>query len=1213
MGKDDFLDALCGVGFNTLIEKGKKLHNEMELRKIIKDYVGKEYKVKFEYLSLDCEIDFEGLCSYIINEFMSDINAYFFNIEKENRDRAYNTIISKSLFHSKAKNKRVIVTFMDNLLGLINTFKSKDFTEENILFGNILATDIINNINSSMERIDKSTSQEIQKLRNELTSYLSGLDFKNIVLIIDGYIHKGEFDAVKNIEKIVGHNDLSIYINICFLWYTYGEKNIEKYINEIKKIKDYVVKNAALAFIAILYFDRDKDIKKLIDIATDGNLIYIFNILLDENYELLYQTVSTKEGETNIINFEVKYFSPEFQYLQKQIIFRCIEKEDGILNLSEVLQEIFPVSDFEYRFKYLIRKAKELYSRGNQYHTEELQEIYKELLGLKIIYYNCADVICKTYIVEILSLAQVINNETAVYEYDQLQESLKSDIEIRSLYYEGILNNGQCCIDKFELLDFATENKQFVLLNMVFTKYVFSIDELNNYWDEHLYLLRKNIIAVHIYYDCFLGKKSNKEIKNCISKCNNEYNNQLEFYLIILKLQMEEDLVNEVCKKLISGEMKFIQIYGLQEFSYLCVNSGFYQEVRPVLEKYSYVPIIDILRCKVIFDYYEEEHDTLLTKVDNLIANGYKDANIYEIKAMILQNKGYQLEAIKNFKSAFLLNPNKYNTVLNLLYLSIHNNRNLDLTILESAKQFNDTQMLYMIAGAYGYLGDKQNQRRYITKSLLTSEKYVKEVYNAYLMAMLLQPNNKNIDDPERVDDTSTVFLIYGNENRIISFYNDENMLPGSRSKFADAEHYFVRSQIGVKLLRKKKDDKVNLDGKEYVVDNILQTDKFLFQYCIRRLEEKKGIIAGHFGQDGDMSELVSILETYSSSDRTANNLIALYSEPRDGTPISFYSISGMFRCLSDTIEYLLLNESVTIWNAYLNDDIKIEDRPIVVTYSAGIMLYLLGVPIDKLTILKDIYVESVTSNSNSHDYDAKMEYYNKDDVTSIFQQEGKLYRSEVSEEAKEKELQKALDIYEYICALNNIESASEPIKEIGISIEDMRKMLGDYDYYAMCLAEEKRAYLVTEDIFLIKSVEFMSFGIEVLSIFTLITQLDLELEDLLNIIENAIKYHFQNPWHVCVIKYISEKYSCIDDEEKCKKIIKRLLEIMIPNIQDEKYIEIIKNDISALFILIYNKELVLNADIENAIQRVVFYYNQNIVRATLRSLFVIDEEDGLQ
>ncbi|SHM99989.1 hypothetical protein SAMN02746066_04296 [Anaerosporobacter mobilis DSM 15930] len=1212
MGKDDLLDAFSEFGFNVLMEKGKKLHNEMELRKRIKDFVEKEFNAKFENLPLDYEIDFEGLNDYLNNVFMTDIYAYFFKIEKEDREKAYSTIISKSLFYSKAKNNELIVTFIDNLLNLISTFKSKDFTEENILLGNLQATDIINSINSSIKQVDKSTSQEIQKLRDELTQYLPGLDFKNIVSIIDGYIHKGEFDAVKNIEKIVSNNDLSIYINVCFLWYFYEEKNIERYLNEIKKIKEDIVKNASLAFIAILYLDRDKEIKKLIDIATDGNLIYILNILLEKNYELLYQTVSTKEGENNIIKFEVKYSSCEYQYLQKQIIFRCIEKEVGILNLSEVLQEIFPVSDFEYRFKYLIRKAKELYSRGNQYHTEELQEIYKELLGLKIIYYNCADVLCKTYLVEMFSLAQVINNEIAVYEYDQLSESLKSDIEIKSLYYEGILNNGKCCIDKFELLDFATENQQFVLLNMVFTKYIFSIEELNNYWDEHLYLLRKNIIAVHIYYDCFKGKKSNKEIKINISKCNNEYNNQLEFYLIILKLQMDEVLVNEVCKKLVSGEMKFIQVYGLQEFSYLCINSGFHQAVRPVLEKYSYVPIIDIILCKVIFDYYEEERDILLTKVVNLLENGYNDSDIYEIKAMILQSKGYQLEAIKNFKYAFSLNPNKYNTILNLLYLSIHNNRNLDLAILESAKQFNDTQMLYMIAGAYDYLGDKQNQRRYITKSLLTSDEYVKEVYNAYLMAVLLQPNSKNTDDPERVDDTSTVFLKYGNENRIISFYNDENMLPGSRSKFADAEHYFVRSQAGVKLLRKKKDDKVNLDGKEYVVDNILQTDKFLFQYCLRKLDEMKGIIAGHLGQDGDMSELVSILKTYTPSDRTENNLIALYSEPRDGIPISFYSISGMFRCLSDTIEYLLLNESVTIWNTYLKADIEIEDRPIVVTYSASLMLYLLGVPIDKLTVLKDIYVESVTSNSNRHDYEAKIEYYNKDDVTSIFQQEDKLYRNEVSEDVKEKELQKALDIYEYIYALNNIESASEPIKEIGISIEDMRKMLGDCDYYAMCLVEEEKAYLVTEDIFLIKSVEFMNLGIEAISIFTLITQLDLNLENLLNIIENAIKYRFQNPWHICVIKYISEKYSCIVDEEKRKQIIKRLLELMIPNIQDEKYIELVKNDINALFILVYNKELVINADIENAIQRVVYYYNQNIVRATLRSLFVIDGDDNL-
>ncbi|MHB8128945.1 MAG: hypothetical protein ACYDEX_08100 [Mobilitalea sp.] len=1056
----------------------------------------------------------------------------------------------------------------------------------------------------------KSTSQEIQKLREELIQYLPELDFKNIVSIIDGYIHKGEFDAVKNIEKIVSNNDLSIYINICFLWYTYDEKNIERYINEIKKIKVEVVKNAALAFIAILYLDMNKEIKKLIDIATDDNLTYILNILLEKKYELLYQTISTKEEEINIIKFEVKYSSSEYQYLQKQIIFRSIEKEIGILNLSEVLKEIFSTCDFEYWFKYLIQKAKELYTKGIPYHREELQEIYKEMLSLKTIYYNCADIHCKTYLVELFTLALVLNNEAVVYEYDQLRESLKSNIEIRSLYYEGVLVNGQCCIDKFELLDFATENQQFGLLNMVFTKYVFSVEELNNYWDEHLYLLRKNIIAVQIYYDCFKGKKSDLEIKSCISKYYNEYNNQLEFYLMLLQLQMEEELVSEVCKKLVSDEMKFIHIYGLQEFSYFCINSGFHQEVRPVLEKYSFIPIIDILLCKVIFDYYEEERDNLLTKVNNLLANGYKDSNVYEIKAMILQNKGYHLEAIKNFKSAFSLNSKKYNTILNLLYLSIHNNRNLDLTIIEEAKQFKDTQMLYMIAGAYDYLGDKQNQRLYITKSLLTSDEYVKEVYNAYLMVVLLRSDDKN--DPERVDETSTVFLKYGEEDRIICLYNDENMLPVSVSKFANAEHYFSRSQIGVKLIRKKKSDKVNLDGKEYVIISILRTEKFLFQYCMSKLDEKKDIVAAHLGQDGDMSELVSILKTHTPSYGSENNIISSYSEPRDGIPISFYNISGMFRCLSDTIEYLLYNESITIWNAYLKADMKIADRPLVVTYSAGIMLYLLGVPIDKLTILKNIYVESVSSNSNSKDYEAKMEYYNKDDITSIFQQEGKLYRNEVSEEVKEKELQKAFDVYEFICALSNIESASEPIKEIGIPIKDMRNVLGDCDYYAMCLAEEKKAYLVTDDIFLIKSIEFMNLGIEAISIFTLITQLDLELEKLLNIIENAIKYRFQNPWHICIIKHISEKYSCIDDEEKRKQIIKKLLKLMMPNIQDEKYIELIKNDINALFILIYNKEFVLSADVENVIRRVVYYYNQNIVRATLKRMFILDENDNV-
>lgn len=175
MGKDIFIDTLSELGVNSVLEKGKKLYNEIELRKKIKEYVEQIYKVKFEHLSLEDEIDFGGLCNYINNEFMADINGYLINTEKEKRDRAYQTIISKALYHAKAIDKGIVVTLINNLLDVILTFKSKNFKEEDILLGTIFTTDIIENFNSGIQRveekIDKLSSVQQNVKQQEDNSY----------------------------------------------------------------------------------------------------------------------------------------------------------------------------------------------------------------------------------------------------------------------------------------------------------------------------------------------------------------------------------------------------------------------------------------------------------------------------------------------------------------------------------------------------------------------------------------------------------------------------------------------------------------------------------------------------------------------------------------------------------------------------------------------------------------------------------------------------------------------------------------------------------------------------------------------------------------------------------------------------------------------------------------------------------------------------------
>lgn len=103
-----FAGAVAGIGLNAVKGKLSAKHNEKKVEKKIKELAESRFRDVFQHLPYSSEISFGGLQDYLNDKLPDEIKTYLFGIDKSERDRCRDDIVSVAcqLAHATNEQKR---------------------------------------------------------------------------------------------------------------------------------------------------------------------------------------------------------------------------------------------------------------------------------------------------------------------------------------------------------------------------------------------------------------------------------------------------------------------------------------------------------------------------------------------------------------------------------------------------------------------------------------------------------------------------------------------------------------------------------------------------------------------------------------------------------------------------------------------------------------------------------------------------------------------------------------------------------------------------------------------------------------------------------------------------------------------------------------------------------------------------------------------------
>ena len=447
--------------------------------------------------------------NYSINEENGPEDNYHkinkINIEKEKNDYSINIIsflVSLYFFEDKIKNKNLNSDFFrNNPTDSLQYGKSKCYLINKNILSTMKNIFFYNKINDFIQHHKIKESTDIFS-ENYLNFIKKGKYYE--------FISSKKIDFEKNINKKIFDYEIASYTGIgSILHYANNfniiTENLFKKLLKVLNLTETEFKKEEFYF----NFNNDKIVltpnenNNLRKLNNYDNLIYIYEILLENNYFFLNYNINLILSFDNLSNLNNNY---------EQLI-----KEENILKNYQILE-------IKYNFKsYLIKNtnAKEI---TNPNCNIDVKEKEKEQILNK--YLSFALNLCIAYSIIEKKINQSINNQNITNEYDYYLINAEFMDEIESILKIDII---KALLESSEFKNIIKNNNVNQILELLKAHLNTNvINELKNINEELLNnkLLGKNNLSktyidhskgLYYYKNC---KLINKEIKEIINKMN---------------------------------------------------------------------------------------------------------------------------------------------------------------------------------------------------------------------------------------------------------------------------------------------------------------------------------------------------------------------------------------------------------------------------------------------------------------------------------------------------------------------------------------------------------------------------------------------------------------------------------------------------------------------------------------------------------------------
>lgn len=877
------------------------------------------------------------------------------------------------------------------------------------------------------EVVNANHKAELQEHRDILNAIkeegrLNSTKASLIADLLSKELFEGRFKDFDNLATAIKDksDDLAIFYEcLTQILRSEGCADAVKRINDISdsRIRD----NAVRAALPILLF-RKEPMDKLIGATTAGSLCIIVDCLISGNNDGIFKEDVSFDGGLEIHNFSLnkKLVYEEENLIKIVAILALYDRK--IRNIHLAMEE---VGKRTWLTDVLIadKRVESLVIENANDNVQELTAVIDQVQQYKIAF----DGLCKT--IRSFYYSVIVKAYLVMDKIDEAENSVPEDlIQIRPLSdYVYAIRNERRTVDLSEVFEYSVRNETYWLLNNYFVSRK-DEKELIEFCREHEEVFEKDWSLFFMYQGALNVFGLNDERENQLKKHTDQLRNVYEYWNEVLNLSDSEENQKAFVEASRDGKM----------------TSMFHNSEYLIIER--------------LLNFHEYDLAELYLKKHEKA--GERGFRIKKYKAIILQGKKNDVEALKWYRAAFEDDCSDAFVIDSLITLSLLNKRKVNKEVLDAAIKA-DTSRLHMLAAAcYLNDGDLSKAKSENIRAILMSGEGYNPAFGQYIAISTSSQSNEVTKISGIEADTAALCKGDDGIQRWLCVYKD-CILPSSPHVWNNDIHVHIDDAARMGYLRRHTGDQVTIDSISYVITEIMPLDCYLFRTCTEKMAQNG--LARELAipvKDGkmDVSAFTEMIAQSTPDERQSIDWLEQYNNVQD-VPLPLYTYKRFTR-----LTYFQFVDMILTSRDYFVRQIVHVPKPAnkyVISFSALVALYKMGYPAERINQAGGVIMESAMVQVDS-DVAEVIKEYNRDTVASLGVVDGKIFINEVNDAGKDYWLKEAGGFKNYCESIPTIKSDQDLSGEF-FGAFDSKELFGICDYDAISFVHNNEGYsLVT-------------------------------------------------------------------------------------------------------------------------------------------------------
>lgn len=576
----------------------------------------------------------------------------------------------------------------------------------------------------------------------------------------------------------------------------------------------------------------------------------------------------------------------------------------------------------------------------------------------------------------------------------------------------------------------------------------------------------------------------------------------------------------------------------------------------------------------------------ILTAIEQL--DGDSLSIIYR-KIETYMNSGRQIDVLTEINKHYDKLKDDVRIVDLLLSISLTNKRFIEDNVLAHAKGFSNARILMLAAETEYIRKNISEAKRLAMQSMLITNPDNEELFDI-ASKFFMGDDSTGDNTPIRIKENTFFVAENQHDQTCLTFcIYKENILPEIEYEWKDAWHIHIDDAVNMDYMRLTVGDEISFKDSEYNIVRIGSLEAFYFQVCLESMirRNRAWAITGKGAED----MIQGIIEAYRQhpgwSKKDWDKMYSDFSQ----SPLPVFALKSYVNLEYGQLMRVIMDDSSVIVREYMFPIRKYSDREYVVTYTALVEMYKLGIDLKELCGDSIIVPHSVVVEAEQ-EADAIYKSNNREIVASLAVQDEKVQLFESEEEVKRENIRQAMRFKNYVSEYSIIENEQDMIiKEL--QNKDITEVIGICDYDALILAHTRGAVLITGEMLVASLTKLDAIKADVAGIADFFCLVGMSIMKLFCIMKQMFRYRFYAIITPTVTLYIRDSYDIADEPER-KEIIEEWNDIlqMPKNLGDENYRNRFKGACFETLSMLKDDDVDLSHPVLQAFYWAAFYYN---------------------